>query len=215
MSEHDDNATSLREGESGAIRWETIRQRLEAVRQKLEHGTMPTAEQRQAILKARAKLLAQEPDSTTDQAAAMEIITFRMAHETYGVESHFIREVYPLRDYCPLPCTPAFVFGLVNVRGQLISVLDLKRFFGLATQEIDNHSQVIILHHGAMEVGILADALLEVRHVRPESLQSSLPTLRGLRQEFLFGITPDRVIILDAKKLLSSKEIIVYEEVET
>jgi purine-binding chemotaxis protein CheW len=68
--------------------------------------------------------------------------------------------------------------------------------------------------NGVMEIGILADALLEVRHVERASLQPALPTLTGLRQEFLLGITLDRVIVLDAEKLLSSREIVVYEDVE-
>lgn len=194
--------------------WQSIYARLEAVQHSIEHGNVQTPEQKRAILRTRAKLMAQEPRQSQDENSELEIVEFRMAHETYAFESRYIREVYPLREYCPLPCTPAFVFGLVNVRGQLLSVLDLKKFFGLATQELDNHNQTIILHHGGMEIGILADALLDVRHVAREGLTSALPTLTGLRNEFLLGITPARVIILDAEKLLSSREIIVYEEIE-
>jgi purine-binding chemotaxis protein CheW len=196
-------------------RWDRIYQRLEAVRQSLEEGSQPTADQSRAILRARAKQMAQEPLQGTGNVPELEIVEFRMAHETYGFESRYIREVYPLKDYCPLPCTPAFVFGLINVRGQLLSVLDLKKFFGLASREIDNHNQALILHDGEMEIGILADALVQVTHVARASLQPALPTLTGLRNEFLLGITPQRVIVLDAEKLLSSREITVYEEVDS
>jgi purine-binding chemotaxis protein CheW len=200
--------------------WESIYQRLAAVQQRIEQGSTPTSEQQKAILRERAKVMAYRPLPTRGDAPELEIVEFRMAHETYGFESRFIREVYPLKDYCPVPCTPAFVVGLVNVRGQLLSVLDLKKFFGLATQELDNHNQAIILHNSAMgndsmEIGVLADTLLDVRHVARESLQPALPTLTGVRYEFLLGITPQRVIVLDAEKLLSSRDIIVYEEVET
>lgn len=224
-----------------ATQWQEIYRRLELAQQRIEHGDTATPEQQRALLKARAKEMAQPPPSHKDAATTLEIVQFRMAHETYAFESRYIREVYPLRDYCPLPCTPAFVFGLINVRGQLLSVLDLKRFFGLASQELDNHNQAIILRHeweqqtwaqeesqshepprgdigdlpqGLMEVGILADALLDVREVDRTSLQTALPTLTGLRQEFLLGITPDNVIVLDATKLLASREIIIHEEVE-
>lgn len=235
MQNHDDEARAKADRHT-AIQWQEIHRRLESTQQRIEHGDAATPEQSRTLLKARAKQMAQPPPAHKDASTTMEIVQFRMAHETYAFESRYIREVYPLRDYCPLPCTPTFVFGLINVRGQLLSVLDLKRFFGLASQELDNHNQAIILRHeweqeeselyeprrehisnqpqGLMEVGILADALLDVREVPRASLQTTLPTLTGLRQEFLLGITPDRVIVLDAAKLLASREIIVHEEVE-
>ena len=225
-------------------RWQEIYRRLEAVQERIARKNEPSAEQQKAVLKARAKAMAQRPSPARDDLPELEIVEFRMAHETYGFESRFIREVYPLKEYCPVPCTPIYVLGLVNVRGQLLSVLDLKKFFGLASQELDNHNQTIILRydphtedapehdlpqhtthmasrkHGnagseVMEIGVLADALLDVRRLRRESLQTALPTLTGLRNEFLLGITPEGVIVLDAEKLLSSRNIIVYEEVET
>jgi purine-binding chemotaxis protein CheW len=237
-----------REGDQSAdstrARWEEIYRRLDAVQQRIAHKNEPSAEQQKAILKARAKAMAQRPLPARSDLSELEIVEFRMAHETYGFESRFIREVYPLKEYCPIPCTPAYVFGLVNVRGQLLSVLDLKKFFGLASQELDNHNQTIILRYEpptddllepdltgraphmesrksrkagneVMEIGVLADALLDVHRVRRESLQPTLPTLTGLRNEFLLGITPEGVIVLDAEKLLSSRNIIVFEEVET
>jgi len=239
MMQHDDSAAHAKADSPAATQWQEIYRRLELTQQRIEHGDTATPEQQRALLKARAKQMAHPPPSIKDAATTIEIVQFRMAHETYAFESRYIREVYPLRDYCPLPCTPAFVFGLINVRGQILSVLDLRRFFGLASQELDNHNQAIILRHewhqedeplhdpqnfprgnagdlpqGLMEVGILADALLDVREVARASLQAALPTLTGLRQEFLLGITPDRVIVLDAAKLLASREIIVREEVE-
>jgi purine-binding chemotaxis protein CheW len=217
MNQHGDQQSyqgDIQRGEAQSTQWTEIYRRLERAQQRVEHGNESAEEQKRAILKARAKLMAQELTPARDDSLELEIVQFRMAHETYAFESRYIREVYSLKDYCPLPCTPSFVFGLINVRGQLLSVLDLKKFFGLSSQELDNHNQAIVLHHGAMEVGILADALLDVRHVESASLQPALPTLTGLRNEFLLGITPARVIVLDAEKLLSSRDIIVYEEVE-
>ncbi len=216
-------------------KWEAIYRRLEAVQQKIAQSIEPNAEQQKAILKERAKEMARRPLQIKEEVPELEIVEFRMAHEIYGFESRFIREVYPLKDVCPIPCTPAYVLGLMNVRGRLISLLDLKKFFGLSIQELDNHNQAIILHNeplqhdslqdhslkrintggDVIEIGILADALLGVYPVALESLQPALPTLTGLRQEFLLGITTERVIVLDAEKLLSSRDIVVYEEVET
>ena len=133
-----------------------------------------------------------------------------------------MREVYPLKELTPLPGTPPFVLGLVNVRGQILSVIDLKKFFDLPEKGLTDLNKLIILDSGdlalskaeGMAFGILADAVLGVRPLPVSELQPSLPTLTGIREEFLKGVTRERVVILDADRLLSSKDIIVHEEVE-
>ena len=138
-----------------------------------------------------------------------------MAYERYGIESTYVSEVYPLKDLTPLPCTPAFVLGIINVRGQIISVLDLKKFFDLPEKGLTDLNKVIILRNEEMEFGILADVILGVVNVPLSYLQPTLPTLTGIREEYLKGITGERLVILDAGKLLSSRKIVVHEEVET
>lgn len=197
-----------------AIDWNDVHRRLERSRAALEQGAAPTPEAKKKILRARAKALAREPEVTEAAEAPFEAVEFLLAHERYGLESRYVREVYPLKEFTPLPCTPRFVLGIVNVRGQILSVLDLKKFFDLPEQGLTDFNKVILLQSRTMEFGILADALLGVRRVAPGALQPSLPTLTGMREEFLKGVTLERLIILDAEKLLSSPDVIVREEVE-
>jgi purine-binding chemotaxis protein CheW len=86
--------------------WSAIYRRLEASRTGLEHGVMPTREERQKILRARAQTLAREPEREEATQGGLEVVEFLLAYETYGVESSYIREVYPLKELTPLPCTP-------------------------------------------------------------------------------------------------------------
>jgi purine-binding chemotaxis protein CheW len=132
----------------------------------------------------------------------------------YGVESLYVREVYPLKELTPLPCTPPFVLGIINVRGQILSVVDLRQFFDLPAQRLTDLNKVIVLHDGTMAFGILADAILGVRVIPPDGVQPSLPTLTGIRAAYLKGVTGERLVILDAAKLLTDKALIVFEEVE-
>lgn len=164
------------------------------------------------ILKARARMLAQPPASDAVEAS-MEIVVFRLAYEMYGIETIHVREVYPLRDLTPVPCTPPFVLGIVNVRGQVLSVVDIKKFFDLPEQGLTDLNRAIILSDGVMEFGILADAIVDVRNIRRSEIQPSLPTLTGIREEYLQGITAERLVILDAVKLLQDEKMIVYEDV--
>jgi purine-binding chemotaxis protein CheW len=175
-------------------------------------GSAPPQEMWSSILKERARLLAQRPDDET-VGAAIEVVTLLLAYETYAIETAYVREVYPLKDLTPLPCTPPFVAGIVNVRGQVMSVIDLKKLFELPEKGITDLNKVVIISDGDMEFGILADAILDVRNIPLQEIQSGLPTLTGVRESYLKGITADRLVVLDAEKLLHNKDIVIHEEV--
>jgi purine-binding chemotaxis protein CheW len=166
---------------------------------------------KKAILKARARELAKEQEEKIDEQKFLEIIRFRMASETYGVESAFVREMYPLKDFTPLPGVPPFVLGIVNIRGQILSVVDLKKFFNLPERGLGDLNNVIILRDDRMEFGILADVILGVVHFSLDAIQALPLTVSEIGAEYLRGVTSDRVIILDAEKILGDKRIIVND----
>ena len=190
--------------------WDDVRRRLEAARVALERGFTLTEERQRQRLQERAQALARVPVEEAPQAS-LDIVAFLLAHEQYGIASAYVREVYPLRDYTPLPGTPPFVLGIINVRGQLLSVLDLKKFFDLPDRGMTDRHKVIILQSDHMEFGLLADAILGVRAMPYSALQPSPPTLSGVRAEYLLGITQERLAILDAARLLSDTRLIVRE----
>jgi purine-binding chemotaxis protein CheW len=195
------------------IDWGEVHRRIEIAQAALERGLEPTPEEKKDILKARAKALAREPGMEGAAQEHLEVVEFLLAYEKYGIESSYVREVYPLKEITPLPCTPSFVLGIVNVRGQIVSVIDIKRFFDLPEAGLTDLNKVIIVREGQMELGILADVILGVRSLSIDEVQPSLPTLTGVREEYLRGVTKERVVILDAKKLLSDRKIVVHEEV--
>lgn len=143
----------------------------------------------------------------------IEVVEFQLAHEKYAIESNYISEVYPLKELTPLPCTPKFVAGIINVRGKIISVIDIKKFFDLPEKGITDLNKVIIIHNVLMEFGILADAVLGASQIPLLDIQISLPMLTGICTEYLRGVTPEQLVILDAEKILSDKKIIVDEDV--
>ena len=167
------------------------------------------------ILKARAKALARPPKSLERTEAVIEVIEFGLAEERYAIPTAAVREVYPLKDLTPLPCTPPFVLGVINVRGQILPVIDIKKFFDLPQQGITDLHKVIIVQHEEMDLGVLADVVLGVRAVPLNALQLSLPTLTGIREGYLKGVTPERLVVLDVTRILADPRIIVHEEVET
>jgi purine-binding chemotaxis protein CheW len=192
--------------------WDGIRSRLEAARAEIEEGGTPGPAECARILRARARVLARE-DEREDGEEKIEIVEFLLAYERYGIVAAFAREVYPLRDMTDIPCAPDHVMGIINVRGQIVSIVDFKKFFDLPDKGLGALNKVIILQSDDMEFGVLADEIIGVREVPAAGLQASLPTLTGIREEYLLGITEDRTVVLDAGRILSDEKIVVNEAV--
>lgn len=165
------------------------------------------------ILAERARKLARKLQEKKHEDEVLEIVLFRLGDEVYGLELTHIMEVYLLRSLTTLPGVPAFVLGIINVRGQIVSVIDLKIFFEMTSDGLPESARVIILQSGEMEFGILADAILGVETILKDEIMPSLPTLTGIRANFLKGVSQDHIVILDGEKLLTNTDLIVNQEV--
>lgn len=197
---------------SPVIDWNEVHRRVEKARATTELGWTPGLEERKELLRSRARALAAEPEADAG-GEQLEVIEFLLAYEKYAVETSSVREVYPLRDLTPVPCTPGHVLGIVNIRGQILSIIDLKKFFDLPEKGLGELNKVIILKSESMEFGVLADTILGVRTIPVAALQAGLPTFTGVREEYLRGVTVDRTAVLDAGSILSDKKIVVDEDV--
>ncbi len=167
------------------------------------------------ILQARAQALARPPPSAPAAGTVLELLEFRLAAERYALESRHVQEVHPLRELTPLPCTPPFILGIVNVRGRILPVIDLKKFFELPERGVTDLHRIILVRGQGLEVGLLADVIIGVRSVAAETLQPSLPTLTGIRADYLKGISEERLVVLDLDRLLADPKIIVHEDVDS
>lgn len=196
----------------GAIDWNAVRQRLDGLRRMLEDDAEPEPAHVARQLRLRANALAAQPEQAAD-AAQLEIIEFQLAGERYGVATELVREVCPLLELTPVPCTPAYVLGIIDVRGEFISVIDIKRFFDLSEQGLSDLNKVIVLAASGMTFGILADAIVAVRTVARAELQAPPPTLTAVRSEYLLGVTGEHLALIDAEKLLGDRSLIVNEAV--
>ncbi len=168
---------------------------------------------RKTILRERARKLALRPVDTASEEDALNVIEFRLAHERYAVEVNYVREVYPLKDLTPVPCTPSFILGIMNVRGQVISVTDAREFFDLPKKEINDLFRVLILQSRDMELGVLADEVVGETKIPLSAIQGEMPSMGRIKEEYVRGVTKERLIVLNADKLLSDSTIVVHQEV--
>jgi len=174
---------------------------------------MTISDEAQKILRKRALTLSKEISTSDEDDQYIEVTEFYLATEWYGIETCYISEVHQLDDFTELPCTPDFVFGIMNIRGEIISVIDIKKFFGLPQRGISDLNKVIVLKNEGMKFGILVDEILGVSHISVNNLKFDLPTLTDIRSDYLMGVTIDRLTVLDGGKLLNNNRVIVHEEV--
>jgi len=194
------------------IDWEVIHHRLAAAAAAFTAGADFSPEESRRILEARARAAARPP-ITPDDAGRIEILAFCLAGENYGVETCHVREVRQLKDLTVVPCTPPFLAGVMNLRGRIIAIIDLRKFFELPTKGLTELNRVIILTGGDNELGLLADSIDGVRSVAVSDMQEGLPTLTGIREKFLKGITGQMLTVLDGARLLADAGLKVNEKV--
>jgi len=190
--------------------WEELRRRLAAAREAINRE--PTPAEKQSILRARAAILARDPAEEGTTAVYIEVLEFRLASELYGIETTHVSATVPLQELTPLPGTPPFVLGLINHRGQILSVIDLKKFFDLPDKGLTDLNKVIIVRSDEMEFGVLADEIIGVRQTRRDEIQPALPTLTGVREEYLLGVTRERTVLLDGRRLLADRSLVINDE---
>lgn len=200
----------------GDLDWAGLHRRLGASQAAMKRKLSPGPQEKREILRARARSLAAWGTIEAKSPGQMlDVVEFALGPERYGIELNRIREIHPLSEFTPLPCTPAFVLGLVNVRGQILSIIDIKKLFDLPEKGLTDLNKAIIVHAHRLELGILADAILGVRSIALEDLHPALPTLTGIRARYLKGITKDPLVVLDVEKILGDERIVVDEAVNT
>lgn len=167
----------------------------------------------QKILNERAKKIrGHRGDIKPETGESIQVVAFLLNRERYGVENSCVTEVIHLKNLTIIPGTPPFVTGVINVRGKIISLVNLKLFFNLPPDGLTQLNRVIILKKDKMEFGIVTDAIEQTHLVRQSALSPPPVTLNGIGAGFIKGITPDGLIVLDADRILSENAIIVNQK---
>ena len=138
-----------------------------------------------------------------------QLVVFQAGAELYGVDISRVHEIIRFQTVTRVPRAPAFVEGVINLRGKVIPVVDLRRRFGLAIAEHTRASRIVVVEIGDQVVGIVVDAVSEVLHINAAIVEPPSPVVAGLDTEYLQGIAklPDRLIVLlDLDRVLARDE---------
>lgn len=193
------------------IDWEGIHRRLAVASAAIAGLRDRDPEETRRILEARAQAAARPPIQP-DDADRLDILAFSLAGESYGVATCHVREVCQLEDLAAVPCTPPFIAGVMNLRGRILAVVDLRKLFDLPARGLTELNRVIVLKGGSDELGLLSDSIDGVCWVAPSELEGSLPTLTGIRERFLTGVTGQMLAVLDGGRLLADAGLKVNEQ---
>ena len=184
----------------GPVDWGEVRRRMETADRTLAGATDRSPESVRELLEERARELAR-PMGQFTAGETLEVITFALANEVYAVESRYVTAVFQLLDLSPLPGAEPPVFGVTAWRGDLLSILDLRRVLGISVAALNDLSWVIVLGEDRAAFGLLADAGQELVTLSAAQLREP-PEGVAAKREYLRGVTADAVLVLDVKTLL-------------
>jgi purine-binding chemotaxis protein CheW len=160
------------------------------------------------ILRERARRLAEIPPLDQIQES-IDVLVFRIGEERYACRAALLRMVHRDTSLMPIPCTPRFVAGMLNVRGEVLTVLNLAVALGLPEISSADHTSAILLAECAeIRVGLLVDEILGMRPLTPATMA---PPLSG--SNFALGIAEARIVFLDLERLLLSGRFDVLDDV--
>ena len=189
------------------IDWGALRERLMRSTAAIDRETELTPERAQAVLDARARALARVPAATEDASETIEVVTFELARERYAIEARFVRAILKTTELTRIPGLPDFLIGVTNLRGDILAVVDLRRFLGITDRGLTDLARLIVLGADYAEFGILADSVHEVVTVRTDHILPPPATAGGEGGELLRGVTEDAMIVLDAAALLADEHL--------
>lgn len=170
------------------------------------------------ILEERARRLAQIPEQEDNQGEILQLTAFHNGSEFIGVPTSLVFETQPLcaHHWARVPNTPAFIVGIINLRGHIFSIMDLACFLGLPSHPIPEKAHILLVRGGTcadgkiMELTLLCDDVPQICVVPVDNLYPAPSS--STNQEFIHGATRDMLMVIDLEHLLSDIRLIVKDE---
>lgn len=137
-------------------------------------------------------------------------VTFRLDNETYGVNVMQVQEVLRMTEIAPVPGAPGYVLGIINLRGNVVTVIDTRKRFGLEPREVDDATRIVITEIEQQVIGMLVDAVAEVVDVRMSEIETAPNVGNDESSRFIQGVSSregELLILVDLNKLLSADEL--------
>lgn len=139
----------------------------------------------------------------------LQNVTFRLADETYGINVMQIQEVLRYTEIAPVPGAPDYVLGIINLRGNVVTVIDTRTRFGLPSADVTDHSRIVVLEIAGQVIGILVDSVAEVVYIKNSEMESAPNVGNDESARFIQGVcnkNGELIILVEFEKMLSEDE---------
>lgn len=146
--------------------------------------------------------------SENDMQTEKQLVVFDLVAEAYGVDIGAVREIIRMQNITSVPRASSFVEGVINLRGKVIPVVDIRKKFDLPITEVTQENRVVV-DIGGLDIGVLVDAVAEVLRIAADSVEPPSPIIKTADSDYLVGIAKidDRLItLLDLERVFSNEE---------
>jgi purine-binding chemotaxis protein CheW len=146
----------------------------------------------------------------------LQWVTFRLAGETYGINVMQVQEVLRYTEIAPVPGAPGYVLGIINLRGNVVTVIDTRNRFGLQSGEMTDNTRIVIIETEGHVIGILVDSVAEVVYLRQSEVETAPNVGNDESAKFIQGVchkNDELLILIELNKLLTDTEWAELEEV--
>jgi purine-binding chemotaxis protein CheW len=145
----------------------------------------------------------------TSDDPILQYVTFKLDEETYGINVMQIQEVLRYTEIAPVPGAPDYVLGIINLRGNVVTVIDTRKRFGLSEAEVSDHTRIVVIEVDGQVVGILVDSVAEVVYLRQSEVESAPNVGNDESAKFIQGVcnkNGELIILVEFEKLMSEEE---------
>lgn len=138
-----------------------------------------------------------------------QCVTFRLDDEIYGINVMLVQEVLRVTDIAPVPGAPGYVVGIINLRGNVVTVIDTRMRFGLSPREMDDATRIVIIEAEKQTVGMVVDSVSEVVNIYSNEIESAPNVGNDETARYIEGVVSrgdNLLILVDLNKLLNDDE---------
>ncbi|WP_020410446.1 chemotaxis protein CheW [Hahella ganghwensis] len=139
----------------------------------------------------------------------LQYVTFQLDHETYGINVMQIQEVLRYTEIAPVPGAPDYVLGIINLRGNVVTVIDTRKRFGLSESEVTDQTRIVVIEVDNQVVGILVDSVAEVVYLRQSEMETAPNVGNEESAKFIQGVcnkNGELIILVEFEKMMSEEE---------
>lgn len=146
-----------------------------------------------------------------------QLVVFDLAHEFYGVDIGAVNTIIRMQEITRIPRTPEFVEGVINLRGSIVPVIDLRKRFGLPVGDATKSSRIVVVEAGGQMIGMVVDAVAETLRLSADMIEPPSPVVVNVDSAYVRGVGKQEnrlVILIDLEKVLTEKELDALSNVE-